>query len=128
MQQKEIHYSAINFFSIIGKREGFLPIKEFSLTNFEISSDERIDLALIKNGKVEYTFEFESQKISKSILLQRINKLNKIPKHIKKYIFYVSKNLICGDKICILYTNEDSLFEISEIFGGFNLNFLFFIV
>lgn len=96
MTQGVNHHSVIESFKRIGEKEGFLPIKEYSLLNItDELTDERFDLVWInKNQRVEYIFEFDltSNGFNKSIL--RVGKI----KGVKKYLFGVKKSLI-GDII-----------------------------
>jgi len=113
MPQDIHHYSIIEIFYQLGKKNGFVPIKEYALINIlKKVTDERIDIVWInKEGEIEYAFEFET---TKSNWKKARDKLMMIDNNIKKYVFFVKKSFNF-ENIDSLYTSDSNAINFLSI-------------
>ena len=121
MKQGINHHSVIESFRQIGEKEGFIPIKEYSLLNLDNElTDERVDLVWInKNNKIDYVFEFDSNSNGFKNSMLRVEKI----KGVKKYLFII-KNTLINDciKLRKFQDSQENLLNIINLLKQHKIN------
>jgi hypothetical protein len=100
------HWAAINEFFYLGRKIGYIPIKEFSLLNVTDNDEKRVDLAwLDKEGDVKYLFEFEKtgNRHNFTKIMKHVNAIGEI-RGVFVFQFKVYESLQ-GTKLKLMNTN-----------------------
>lgn len=108
------HRTAVEEFFQLGKKLGFIPVKEYSFENFgELVDGRRADLVWIgKNGKICYFFEFETthhsgKNTDKIIYIMNVKPETKDALYFQFYVYKTNSKA----KVHLMNSNDWDFFE-----------------